>query len=142
MKTALFDYVRNIGKLETETGIGFIRAETIHSFLPRHTADFFGEIVVDALLENSADKTFRYAHYVLFVVHERHFHIDLSEFGLTICAKVLVAEATRDLEITVEAAYHKKLFIKLRRLGKRVKLAGVNAGRNKVIARSLGGRFA
>src|SRR6202035_3605886 len=70
-----------------------------------------------------------------------HLDIDLAELGLPIRAQVLVAEASRDLVVAIEAADHQDLLQQLRRLRQRVELAGVNAARNQVIARAFGRRF-
>ena len=72
-------------------------------------------------------------------IDKRHFHIDLGEFGLTVCAEVLVAEATRDLEVPVKSRNHRKLLIKLGRLRKRVERALVHTRGHEVVASSLGG---
>ena len=71
---------------------------------------------------------------------ERHLHIELVEFaGAAVTARVLITEAGRDLEITVEAGGHQKLLELLRGLRQGVELAGVLAGGNEIVARALGG---
>ena len=71
----------------------------------------------------------------------RHLDIDLAEFRLAIGAQILVAEASRDLIVAIEAADHQDLFQQLRRLRQRVELPGVDAARHQVVARALGRRF-
>ena len=78
--------------------------------------------------------------YVL-LLDKRHLHVDLRELGLAVGAQILVAEAARDLIVFVDAADHQKLLVNLRRLRQCVELAGVNAARDKVVARALGRRF-
>src|SRR5215472_1016122 len=71
---------------------------------------------------------------------ERHFEIELSEFGLAVGAQVFVAEAAHDLKITIHPGDHQDLLENLRRLRQRVELPVVNAARHKVIARALRSR--
>ena len=70
---------------------------------------------------------------------EAHFEIELVEFARdAVGARVLVAEAGRDLEIAVEAGDHHQLLEHLRRLRKRVELARVDPARDQIIARAFG----
>ncbi len=68
-----------------------------------------------------------------------HLAVDLREFGLAVGAQVLIAEAAHDLVVAVHAGDHQKLFEGLRRLGKRVELAVVHAGRNDKVAGAFRG---
>ena len=90
------------------------------------------------LLEQAAqDGLDRIEHIVL--RDEAHLQIELVEFARrAVGARVLVAEAGRDLEITVEARDHDQLLELLRRLRQRVELAGVHAARHEIIARAFG----
>ena len=70
---------------------------------------------------------------------EAHLEIELVELaGRAIGARILVAEAGRDLEIAVESRHHQQLLEHLRRLRERVELAGMNAARHQIVARALG----
>ena len=72
-----------------------------------------------AVRENgSHDVLDRVEHVVL--DDEGHLEVELGELGLAIRAQVLVAEAARDLEVTLEAADHEQLLEELRRLRQRV----------------------
>ena len=72
-------------------------------------------------------------------VDERHLDVELVELARrAVGARVLVAEAGRDLEVAVEARHHQQLLELLRRLRQRVELAGMNAARHQVVARALG----
>ncbi len=72
---------------------------------------------------------------------EAHLEIELVEFARrAVGARVLVAEARRDLEIAVEARDHQQLLEHLRRLRKRVELAGVDPAGDEIVARALGAR--
>ena len=69
---------------------------------------------------------------------ERHLEVELVELaGRAVGARVLVAEARRDLEVAVEAGRHQQLLELLRRLRQRVELAGVIAARHQIVARAL-----
>jgi hypothetical protein len=70
---------------------------------------------------------------------EGHLQVDLGELGLAVGAQVFVAEAARDLEVAVEAGDHEDLLEDLRRLGKRIEAAGVDAAGDEIVARALGG---
>jgi len=68
---------------------------------------------------------------------ERRLDVDLRELRLTIGAQILIAEASRDLEIPVEARHHEELLVELRRLRQRVELPGVHAAGNQIVAGTL-----
>ena len=71
-------------------------------------------------------------------VDERHLDVELVELaGRPVGARVLVAEAGRDLEVAIEARHHQQLLELLRRLRQRVELARVQAARHEVVARAL-----
>ncbi len=70
---------------------------------------------------------------------EAHLDVELIEFARrAVGARVLVAEARRDLEIAVEARHHDELLELLRRLRQRVELAGMDARRHQKVARAFG----
>ena len=70
--------------------------------------------------------------------HERHFDVDLGEFGLAVGAQVFVAEAAGDLHVAVHAGHHQQLLVLLRGLRQRVEHAGRNAAGHEVVARAFG----
>ena len=90
------------------------------------------------LLEQTAqDRLDRIEHILL--RDEAHLEVELVEFARrAVGAGVLVAEAGRDLEITVEARDHDQLLELLRRLRQRIELAGMHAARHQIIARAFG----
>ena len=91
-------------------------------------------LVVCELLEHAADDGLHRRKYVV-LLDEAHLDVELIEFaGQTVGARVLVAEAGRDLEIAVEARHHQKLLVLLRGLRQRVKLAGMDARGHEKIA--------
>jgi hypothetical protein len=55
---------------------------------------------------------------------ERHLDVELGELGLAVGARILVAEAARDLHVAADAADHQDLLEDLRRLRQRVERAG------------------
>ena len=70
---------------------------------------------------------------------ERHLHIELIELaGAAVAAGVLIAEARRDLEITVKARGHQQLLELLRGLRQSIELAGVLSRGDEIVARALG----
>ena len=72
------------------------------------------------------------------LLDEAHFEVELVELaGQAVGARILVAEAWRDLEIAVEARDHEQLLVLLRRLRQRVELAGMDARRHQEVARTF-----
>ena len=74
----------------------------------------------------------------VFLGDEAHLDVELVELQRAIGAQVLVAETGRDLEVAVEAGDHQQLLELLRRLGKRVELARMDARGDQKVARALG----
>ena len=69
---------------------------------------------------------------------EAHLDVELVELARQpVGARVLVAEAGRDLEVAVEARHHDELLELLRRLRQRVELARMQARRHQEVARAL-----
>ena len=136
---AAFEDIDHVDHLHTETQIGFVAAVFFHRFAIRHTRKRSGDFDT-AFGENRMDELFRrFDHVVLGT--KTHLHVDLGEFGLSVGAQVLVAEAFGDLEIAIESAHHQKLFKELRRLRQGVKLAGMYAAGDEIVSGAFGGRF-
>ena len=71
--------------------------------------------------------------------HEAHLDVELIELARrAVGARILVAEARRDLEIAIEARHHDELLELLRRLRQSVELAGMDARRHQKVARAFG----
>ena len=66
--------------------------------------------------------------------------VELHELVLAVGAEVLVAQATGDLVVAVDAADHQQLLEQLGALRQRVERAGLLARRHEELARSLGRR--
>ena len=63
--------------------------------------------------------------------HPRELHVELGEFQLAVGAQGFVAEAARDLVVTVEARHHQDLLEQLRALRQGVELARMHARRDQ-----------
>src|SRR5690606_34667116 len=108
-------YVGYIDKTKAETKIGAVGACRIHRFGVGHARERAGKRQA-ADLEH-ADGEF-FDHFIeKFFVDERSFNVQLGEFRLPVRAQVFVAEAARQLKVTLHAADHEQLFEQLRRLG-------------------------
>ena len=104
----------------------------------RDAREFLRHLLAAAeLLEQPAqDRLDRVEHVVL--RDEAHLDVELIELARrAVGARILVAEAGRDLEIAVEARDHDQLLELLRRLRQRVELARMHAGRHQIIARAF-----
>ena len=75
------------------------------------------------------------------LVHKAHLNVELGELWLTIAAKVLVAEAAGDLEVTVKARDHQELLHLLRRLWQRVDAPLLQSRWHDEVARTFRGRL-
>ena len=72
--------------------------------------------------EDGADHVFDEVLHVA-LAHEGEFHVQLGELQLAVGTQCFVAEAARDLVVTVEAGHHQDLLEQLRALRQRVELA-------------------
>ena len=85
-------------------------------------------------------ETFHQAH-DLVAVEEGGLDVELRKLRLPVGAQILVAEATHDLVVAIEARHHQQLLEDLRRLRQREELPGLRAARHQVVARALGRRL-
>lgn len=74
------------------------------------------------LFKNFLVETFGHRKDIL-LINERHLHIELGEFRLTVSAAIFVAETFNNLEITVHARDHKDLLEQLWGLRQREEFA-------------------
>jgi hypothetical protein len=74
-------------------------------------------------------------------MYEGHFQVELRELRLTVATRVFVTEAARNLEVALNPCHHQQLFELLGALGQGIELSGVDARRNKIVARSFGCGF-
>ncbi len=78
----------------------------------------------------------------IILLDEAHFDVELVEFARQpVSAGVFVAEARRDLEVTVEPRHHQQLLVLLRRLRQRVERAGMDAAGHEEVTRALPARM-
>src|SRR5260370_28946641 len=107
----------------------------------RHSGETLLWIIIDV---NSCNLARAYHHFLndfenVLLARERHFEVELGEFGLAVGAEIFVAETFYDLEVAIEAANHQDLLEDLRRLRERVELAVMHAAGDKIVARAFGG---
>ena len=74
------------------------------------------------------------------LVDESHLDVELSELGLAIGAEILVAVATCDLVVALDAADHEELLEQLRALRQCVEATGLKARRHQEVTGTLGRR--
>src|SRR5690606_9578703 len=131
----------DVGNAQRVAQVRLVGAELEHRLLVGNARPFAGlgyGPLAGELLEHTAK------HWLdrlknIFLRDEAHFEIELVELArTTVGARVLVAEAGRNLEIAIEAGDHQQLLEHLRRLRKRVELARMHAARNEVVARAFG----
>ena len=97
-----------------------------------------GDGALGELREDAVHHRLQRGEHVL-LLDERHLDIELVELaGRAVGARVLVAEAGRDLEVAVEARRHHELLELLRRLRQGVEGAGMEPARHQEVARALG----
>src|SRR5712692_3678466 len=92
------------------------------------------DTLAGSLFDKEDQKTLDQGHDILFS-HEGHFQVKLGKFGLAIRTLIFVAEAARDLEVTVKAGHHQQLLELLGRLWQRVELTRIEAAGDEVVAR-------
>ena len=100
-------------KLHAKSHIRFIRTETIHCFLPCDSLDWKFHIDTKNLFEQVGKISLIYIDYIIYI-YERKFHIDLCELRLTVSTKILITEASCNLDVSVISGTHQKLFVQLR----------------------------
>ena len=94
-------------------------------------------LAVGESLEDAADHRLHRREDVV-LRDEAHLDVELVEFARQpVGARILVAEAGRDLEIAVEARHHDQLLELLRRLRQRVELSRMQPRRHEEVARAL-----
>ena len=129
-------HVADIHQFQPEARFRLVAAVAAHGFVVGEPRERRSQILSKQLAENMGHQTLNHAHHV-FPGHERHFHVDLGELRLAVGAEILVAKATHDLVVAVEACHHQNLLVRLRRLWQRVEFAAVDAAWHQEVARSL-----
>ena len=128
-----------VDNLDGDAQIRLVRAVAQHRILVGQAREgrpgdgALGELREDAV----HDRLQRFEHVLL--LDEGHLDVELVELaGGAVGARVLVAEAGRDLEVAVEARRHDQLLELLRRLRQGVEGAGMEPARHQEVARALG----
>ena len=94
-------------------------------------------LAVGERLEHAADHRLHRRENVV-LLDEAHLDVELVEFSRQpVGARILVAEAGRDLKIAVEARHHDELLELLRRLRQRVEFSRMQPRRHEEVARAL-----
>ena len=86
---------------------------------------------------NVGQQPFDHGQHIL-AVDKAHLHVELGELRLAVGALVFIAEAARDLEITLDAGHHQQLLELLRALRQGVELARMHAAGHQILARAFG----
>ena len=136
-ESAAFEHVHQLDEAHAETGVGLVAAVVFHGVGPGHALERLVKLDSAYLLEEVLCHAFEKLDYVV-LLDEAHLAVNLCELGLAVGAQVFVAEALHNLEVTVDAAYHKQLLEGLRRLGQGVELAWIHAGRHHEVACAFG----
>ena len=128
-----------VDDLDGDAQVRLVRAVAQHRILVGQAREgrpgdgALGELREDAI----HDRFQRFEHVLL--LDEGHLDIELVELaGGAVGARVLVAEAGRDLEVTVEARRHDQLLELLGSLRQGVEGAGMEPARHQEITRALG----
>ena len=121
-----FHYVHQFHELHLEACVGLVTAVILHGIVPCDAGECFVDFHAAYCLEEVLCHTLEQRDYIL-LLYKAHFAVNLCELGLTVGAKVLVAETFYNLEVTVEARYHKQLLEELRALRQCIELSGVHA---------------
>jgi len=111
-ESTVLHYIAYIMQFHSETHIRFVRTESVHCFLPCDTLDRKFHINVKHFFEQICKESLIYINNII-NVYERELHIDLCKLRLSVSTKVLITEASCDLNITVITGAHQKLFVKL-----------------------------
>ena len=124
--------------LDRVAQVGLVAAVFLQGFGKRNPRPAFcHRLALGELLEHAGDDGLHRREHV-FLLDKAHLDVELIELARqAVGARVLVAEARRDLEIAVEARHHQQLLVLLRRLRQRVEFAGMNARRHQEVARAF-----
>ena len=139
LHAARFHIGGKVLKLHAEAEVGLVRAVALLRLLPGEPSERSGQLPVKRLLEDVPHKPLGQREDVI-AARKRKLYVNLGELRLPVTARVLVTVTAGNLEVLVKARRHKELLVKLGRLGQRIELARIQAGRHEVVARALRGR--
>ena len=124
--------------LDRVAQVRLVAAVFLQGFRERNPRPAFCDrLALGELLEHAGDHGLHRREHVV-LLDKAHLDVELIELARqAVGARVLVAEARRDLEVAVEARHHQQLLVLLRRLRQRVEFAGMNPRRHQEVARAF-----
>ena len=129
--------VGDLANLQRITQVGAIDAKAIHGILPSHLLNAANVIAKD-VMPYCVRKSAHHGHDV-FALNKAHFQVNLTEFCLSVSARIFVTQALTDLDVAIETRHHQDLLEKLRTLRQGVPHALVQACGNDKVARAFRG---
>ena len=125
-----------LDEFDPEAQVGLVATVTTHRLGVGHPRDRRLDLVAD-------EPPQRCQHFLgeqddVVLGDERHLDVELSELGLPVGAEILVAVATGDLVVALDAADHEQLLEQLRALRQCVEAAGLQARGHQEVAGTLG----
>ena len=117
--------------------VGFVRTVLVHRLVPSQPLERSRQLRIGPMFAHDRRvQAFHRVHDIL-LMHEAHLQVELGMLRLPIRAQVFVAEALRNLEVTLDSADHQHLFQLLRRLRQCVEVPWAYSRRDDVVARTL-----
>ncbi|CDB09896.1 putative uncharacterized protein [Bacteroides sp. CAG:633] len=134
-----FHNVHQFDELHAKAQVGFIATIVLHGIGPRHTQERFSQFHTTQFLEQIFGHAFEQFDNIV-LLNKRHFTVNLCKLRLTVGTQVFIAEALRNLEVTVETRYHQQLLQCLRALRQGIELTGIHTRRHYKVAGTFGSR--
>ena len=135
-ESGLSDEIVEAGKLHSEAEIGFIVAVRFHCLFVGQARERGFNLDSLDLAEEISHNSFRHGLNVAFI-GEGHFHVDLGEFRLAVCAQIFITETLHNLEIPVETGHHQNLLVLLGRLRQSVEFSRMDSAGNEIVTRTF-----
>ena len=126
-------------KLHTNAGIRLIGTVSIHCIPVLNLAQWSWELNAH-LCKCIAQNILKLSHDI-FLADKCHLHINLRKLRLTICAKILIAEALSNLVVALNATNHQQLLQQLWRLWQCIEVSTLHSGGDQEVTSSLRSRF-
>ena len=139
LKAGLLEDLRDIVELHTNAGIRLIGAVGIHCVPVLNLAQWSWELNAH-LCKCIAQNILKLGHDI-FLADKCHLHINLCKLRLTICTKILIAEALSNLVVALNTANHQQLLQQLWRLWQCIEVSALHSGWNQEVTSSLRSRF-
>ena len=132
---SLRDNRRDVANLEVVARVGAIDAVALHG-VGVGDAGECADVVLEKFRPQQTHEATHHRHHI-FALDETHLEIDLREFRLTICARIFIAQALADLQVSIAACDHENLLEKLRTLRQRVPTSFVQTAWHDEVARAF-----